>query len=661
MSRSTTSRPIKAAVGIVATAASVVALSMIGVSGASASQRVAYSGAVPSWAKSSNDAGAAAADTTVEGEIFLPLRNKAGAVALATAVSTPGSPSYRRSISPEKWIATYSPTQATVNTVLSFLATNKLTITAVPKSRQYVVFRGPAAAVSAAFNTQLRSYEIKGTKLLAPSSAPSVPASIAGLVQGVTIDQSRTLTRPDLVSQDSTPKVTQNLRKAAATPPVPTTCSSYIGQHTATIPVAYGKTTSDTYLCGYTAKQLRSGYGLDKLNKAGLNGSGQTVAIIDAYASPTIVSDANTLAAQSGEPLLTSKTYQQIVPDPSAYTDEALCQYPSGWQGEQTLDVESAHSIAPSAKLLYVGGTNCGAGLDVAMSTILDSKLANIVSNSYGNVGENVSANTLQGQVNIELQAAAEGIGLYYSSGDSGDEVANLGYAAPDFPASSPWVTAVGGTSLAIGKNGKKVYETGWGSTRDQIVKSSTGQLSYASPLPGTEFRGGAGGGVSAQFAQPAYQKGVVPNSLSGGQRVVPDVSALADPYTGFAIGISPIVDDSTGETGQYVSETYGGTSLASPITAAMMAIVQQSVHTTIGFANPTVYGLYKAAPSLFTDVLPPAAPKTLAFSNATTGASYLVTLDRDSSLKTTKGYDDVTGLGSISFGLATQVGHGHK
>ncbi len=661
MSRSTTtSRSIRAAVGIVATAASVIGLSMIGATGASAATRVAYSGAVPSWAKSANDAGAAAADTSVEGEIYLPLRDKGGAVALATAVSTPGNRQYRHPLSPATWISRYSPTQATVNTVVDYLKASGITTITVPKSRQYVVFRGPAATVAAAFQTQLHHYSIKGEKLLAPSSKPSLPASIASRVQGVTIDQGRTLTHPDSVKQNSATTAAPTAR-SLATPLIPTTCSTYAGQYKVTIPEAYGKTTSDTYLCGYTPKQLRSAYGLDKLTKAGVDGRGQTVAIIDAYASPSIVQDANTYAAANGEPLLTGKTYQQIVPTPAQFTDQELCGFPSGWQGEQTLDVESAHAIAPGAKLLYVGGTNCGGGLDVAMSNILDNKLANIVSNSYGNTGENVSANALQGTVNLHLQAAGEGIGLYFSSGDSGDEVANLGYASPDFPASSPWVTSVGGTSLGIDKNGKKAYETGWGSTLDKIQKGSTGELSYTSPLPGALFGGGAGGGVSAQFAQPAYQKGIVPSSLANGQRVSPDLAALADPYTGFAIGIRPIVDDTTLETGDYSQETYGGTSLASPITAAMMSVVQQSTRSTIGFANPTVYGLYRVAPALFADVLPANPPRTLAYTSAGSGNSYLITLDRDSSLTTAKGYDDVTGLGSISFGLATSVGRGHK
>ena len=251
------------------------------------------------------------------------------------------------------------------------------------------------------------------------------------------------------------------------------------------------------------------------------NGAGQTVAIIDAYASPTIVGDVNTYSAALGEPGLTAAT----VP---ADRSEALrssstrkpARSPSGWQGEQTLDVESVHALAPGAKILYVGGFNCGGGLDVAMSKILDGNLSNIVSNSYGDLGEDVPADVIAGENNLYLQAAGEGIGLYFSSGDNGDETPNGLPVQPDFPASSPWVTAVGGTSIGIDQHGKIAIETGWGDTLDKIVADPTapGGLGYNAPLPGRGFGGGAGGGRSTVFAQPWYQRGDRSGGAGAGQ-----------------------------------------------------------------------------------------------------------------------------------------------
>ncbi|MDN4614201.1 S53 family peptidase [Leifsonia sp. F6_8S_P_1B] len=649
---------------MIATTSAVVALSLAGASAAQAADRVTYADSVPSWATAANDAGAAPADQTVEGEIYLPLRDQAGAEALAKQVSNPAISGYRKALSPQQWIKRFSPTKADSDAVVNFLKAAGLTITAVPDSRQYVVFRGTPEQLGSIFGTSLHAFDYAGRHLVAPTSAPSLPAGIGAKVSGVSIEQSRTLTRPESIQQgdlgpSAEPQVARK-QAAAAAPVIETPCSHYIGEHVVTVPPAYnGQTQYSTYNCGYTPQQLRSAYGLSDLSKKGVNGSGQTVAIIDAYASPTIVKDVNTYSQQNGEPGLTNSSYQQLVPAPSAFTDQELCQYPSGWQGEQTLDVESVHAVAPGARILYVGGTNCGGGLDVAMSKILDNKLATIVSNSYGNLGEAVPADVIQGEVNLHLQAAGEGIGLYFSSGDNGDEKANLGYPSPDFPASSPWVTSVGGTSMAIDKNGKIAYETGWGDTVDQIVKNPDGTLSYAEPLSGSRFVGGAGGGTSAVFTQPDYQRGIVPAALAKGMRVSPDVAALADPYTGFLIGIRPIVDDDTLATGDYVNETYGGTSLASPIVAAQIAVVQQATKTTIGFANPTLYAVKRVLPNAFRDVLPQNPTQAVAYTSKTSGNTYLVSFDQDTSLKTAVGYDPVTGLGDVSFDLLTQVAHG--
>ncbi|HEY4152506.1 MAG TPA: S53 family peptidase, partial [Pseudolysinimonas sp.] len=562
-----------------------------------------------------------------------------------------------------KWISTFAPSKADSKSVVDFLTSNGFSITAVPASREYVVFRGTADQFDATFGAGIHVYAHGGTSLLAPSKVPTLPASVAGMVSGLSLDQARLLTHPDNVKQGELPDQAQPQtfsRQVAPLALVTTPCSGYYGQHTVTVPAAYGKTQYPTYNCGYTPAQMRSAYGISGLPHS-QNGAGQTVAIIDAYASPTIVSDVNTYSAALGEPGLTSATYQQIVPSPSEFADQEACQEPSGWQPEQTLDIESVHALAPGAKILYVGGYNCGGGLDVAMSKILDNNLSNIVSNSYGDLGEDVGSDVIAGETNLYLQAAGEGIGLYFSSGDNGDETPNGLAAQPDFPASSPWVTSVGGTSLGIDQHGKIAMETGWGDTLDKIVADPTapGGLGYIAPLPGAIFGGGAGGGRSTVFAQPSYQHGVVPSSLAHGMRVSPDIAALADPYTGFLIGISPINDDTALTTDPFENDTYGGTSLASPMTAAMIALVQQATHSKIGFANPTLYAIDRVLPSAFRDVKPQNPPAALAYTGAVSGNSYLLTLDRDTSLATAVKYDDVTGIGGVSFSLLTLLGQG--
>lgn len=660
---------------ILATAAATACVAAMGTTGAMAapvSPDTPFPSAVPSWAQPANDAGAAPADTSVEGEIYLPLRNAKGAQALAAAVSDPANSHYRDWLSPAQWINAYSPTQADYTAVVNHLTGLGMTITGTPDSRQYVVFRGTAAQVNAAFNTDLHSYHYKGATLVGPSKAPSLPRAIADKVAGVSVDQGSLLTRPDSIRQgDGLPASPQARFAAPKAPNAPKSpnspqansaaCSSYFGENTTTIPAAYGQTTAPTFICGYTPAQLQSAYGKNTVVKAmpgssgnhghAPDGRGQTVAIIDAYASPSMLSDVNAYSASYGLPAMNSSSYREIVPSPAQFQDQQACGYPSGWQGEQSLDVDSVHGTAPGANILYVGGFNCGGGIDVAMSRILDHKLANIVSNSYGNVGEALPADAITGQLNLELQAAGEGIGLYYSSGDNGDQAAALGYASPDFPASSPWVTAVGGTSLAVNKDGSYKFETGWGGVLDKIVNGA-----YTSGLPGNLYGGGAGGGVSALFAQPDYQKGTVPAALANGMRVSPDISSLADPYTGYVIGISPITDNTTMATGAYTTETYGGTSLACPLSAGQMAVAQQLSGTTLGFANPAIYATAASHPTAFTDVVPQAQQPVLAYTSARSGSQYLLTMDTDTSLTTAQGYDDVTGVGSMSYRFALAV-----
>jgi subtilase family serine protease len=617
-----------------AVAAAMVALNVVGAAApAQAAGRTAYPDARPAWATPAAAAGTPAADTTIESEVALSLRDEAGAEAFAAAVSTPGNRQFHRYLTPKQWIDRYAPTRSDLDAVLTYLRGQGLTITAVPDSRLFVVLRGTPEQLGAAFGTTLEAYRHEGRTLAAPAGTPSLPAAVAAKVRSVSLDQGRLLTRPAADRADTTARAT---RAAAAAPTV--TCSDYYGQHTATYPKAYGKTVFPTNLCGYTPKQIRAIYGLT----SGPRGAGQTIGIVDAYASPTILADVNTYSAAVGEPGLTSRSYKQVVPAPGQFSDQEACGFPSGWQGEQTLDVESAHGIAPQATIVYSGGFNCNGGIDIALSTILDRRLATIVSNSYSFGTEDVGDEAIINNLHQEWQAAAEGIGLYYSSGDDGDDATADTPAAPEFAASSPWVTAVGGTSVGLDADGRVRLETGWGDTRDKVVGSG-----YADPLPGT-FYGGAGGGPSHVFAEPAYQRGVVPAALAGGKRVVPDVSALADPYTGFSIGIRPIVDDATLETGPFENETYGGTSLASPIVAAEVAVAQQATRSTLGFANPVLYAAARV-PGIYRDVLPAPATALAAYSTGLQ-SDVLVTLDTDTSLRTTRGYDDVTGIGSLTF-----------
>lgn len=598
--------------------------------------RQAVSGSTPAWATPANRAGNPSSSQRVDVQVFLKLRNAAGAERFANQVSTPGSKQYGKYLTAKQFNARYAPTADNIRTVRNFLRQQGLTVSGVGQGNRYVEASGTVAELNKAFGADLHTYSYRGHKLRAPGKQATLPANVGNLVLSVNgLAQTGPLRTPfhhKVVSNSSTAK-TRSAAPSAA--PAPAQCSNFWGEHNQTMPQAYGRTEFPTYICGYGTDQLQTAYGVKKAIATGTNGAGTTIAIVDAYASATMKADADKYAVDNGQGHYAKGQYSEKVFKPFDMQDE--CGGEDGWNGEEAIDVEAAHAMAPGATIKYVGAKNCDTGLDAALNWIIQNHAANIVSDSWGNLGEDIPASAVAAEHTIFVQAAAEGIGMYFSSGDNGDEVTagNTPSAQPDFPASDPFVTAVGGTSLAVGSDNSYGFETGWGSTR-AVVDYTQDPAAYSQAPPG-EFYGGAGGGTSTLFDQPAYQKGVVPASLSqqyGGApaRVVPDVAALADPYTGMAVGRT--ID------GEYTLETWGGTSLACPLFAGIQADASQGRSTPIGFANPLMYQLKAGA---FRDVAPQRTPVAV----ATPTGSSLVTFDRDSSLFTAPGYDNVTGVGS--------------
>ena len=193
------------------------------------------------------------------------------------------------------------------------------------------------------------------------------------------------------------------------------------------------------------------------------------------------------------------------------------------WYIEQALDVEWTHAVAPRAHILYVGAANAAKGLDLALNEVVDKHLANVVSNSWGMPESDASKGEVRALNSVFQQAQAQGMGIFFASGDDGDNRAAFGSVSGGFPDSSPFVTSVGGTSLAVGSSGQRLWETGWGTTEMNWANGA-----WAERFPGYFLYGG-GGGASAIYAKPSYQDGIVP----GTQRAEPDVSLVADPQTG--------------------------------------------------------------------------------------------------------------------------------
>jgi subtilase family serine protease len=505
-----------------------------------------------------------------------------------------------------------------------------LKITAGPASRLWVEATGTVASVERAFATKINLYRHDGISMRAPASGASIPASLKGIVRGVT-------GLSDLFAHPSSP----------APPPaafvVAQPCSAYWGEKIATNkPPAYGDVQPYT-VCGYSPQQMEGAYGVTDAISHGNDGSGVTVAVIDAFYNPTLVPDLKQYSKNHGLPA-PSISLMKFPPYTAADSKQ------QGWYGEQALDVDSVHSMAPGAHILFVGAkSNSSKALDHAMAWVLDHHAADETSNSYGFLGENAPASEIQLEEAMFMQAAAEGIGTYFSSGDNGDEVQTLGYRTTDYPASSPNVTAVGGTSLAVDANNNNRLETGWGTSVSNLSKGDW------SPAPPGNYLYGAGGGTSRIFAEPWYQVPVVPTSLSGyfggAGRVVPDIALDGDPNTGFLLGITQTFPDGSVKYGE---QRIGGTSLSCPLLAGVMALAQQRAGHGLGFINPALYQNYQANPSIVRDVVDPSITIAVVRTNYVNGVDNsdgkvfsVRTMNTTGTLHTIPGYDDVTGIGT--------------
>ena len=632
-------RGIVAAVGVSALTAAMLMTPLL--TGTSTAQtRVTLRGSRPIWASGARVVGAAATSGKVSVRVYLAPRGGQAALERAVlAVSTPGSAQYRHFITPAQYRGQYGPTSAEVASVSSWLRASGLRVTGVAFGNRYVSAAGSVAAAERTFATHLALYRVQGRVARSPSIDISVPASVAGSVLGVTgLDTGPQLMTPKDASPYPPPAGFHNARP----------CSLWYGQlvaryqadGTTKLPKFDGER-RDYAICGYIPDQFRSAYGV---TDSGLTGAGATVAITDAYASPTILQDADQYATDHGDAPFATGQFTQSFPS-QAYHRGRACQA-SGWYTEESLDVEAVHGMAPDANVIYYAGRSCSnPDLLDAMARVVDDNKASIVTNSWGSPSMFETVSSIKAYEQVFLQGAMQGIGFLFSSGDEGDEVANTGIKQTDYPTSDPWVTSVGGTNTQIGIAGTIDSETGWGTVKYSLSSDGT---SWQLAIP---FQYGSGGGYSSLFNRPSYQHGIVSKSAPAG-RAVPDVSLDADVTTGMLIGLTQSFPGGA----HYDTVREGGTSVASPLFAGVQADATQAAGGRLGFANPRIYSIARSTPDAFTDVLSvPGAnvrPDYVNGLNPSAGIVYSIrTFDQDSSLTTGPGWDDVTGIGSPNEG----------
>jgi hypothetical protein len=482
--------------------------------------------------------GALPRSSVLDATVALQPRDPAALAAYAQAVSTPGSALYHHYLSVAQFAQRFAPGVAAVASVRAALAAQGLHAGPLAANGLSVDITASAGTMSTAFATSFERYRVAGGRTaFANTAAPALPASISGLVQGV-------------IGLDSlqVPHPAGLVKARRGRPEAHASATTAPGESPACSAATHG---------GYTAAQIAGAYGLSDLYAAGDGGSGTTVALYEL--EPYSASDVATYQSCYG----TATPVTNVAVDGGAGTGAG--------SGEAALDIEDLIGLVPNTSILVYEGPNLNNGPIDTYRAIITQNRAKVISTSWG-LCEPQEGSAAATENTLFQEAAVQGQTIFAASGDHGVKDCVKGSrgtnsVSVDDPASQPYVTGVGGTSLTAA--GPPPSESVWNSTW------STGS-------------GAGGGGVSILWGQPSYQSGLaLPQSAlacpgSGTScREVPDVSADADIVTGYSI------------YAKGAWSIFGGTSAAAPTWAALAVLANASVACTgktVGFANPALY-----------------------------------------------------------------------
>lgn len=570
---------------------------------------------------------------------------KAELAALVKAQQTLGSPEYHQWLTPAEYASRFGMSEADLQKVESWLESEGFNVDGVNHSRTAITFSGTAEQVETAFGTQMGEYRINGNVHWANATNLSIPAALAGVVQSV-----------------------ENLNTFRPRPEVRYHAESELtarGAFTSSQTGSHFMTPGDVS----TIYDIRPAYG------SGFNGAGETIAIMGQ--SAISASDIEAFEKAAGLPV---KDPNMILV-PNSGTSTVV----TGDESESDLDVEYSGAIAKGATIdfVYVGGDTNKSVFD-SLQYAVDNKLGSVISISYGACEETVSTSAFQTEELVMQQGATQGQSIIASSGDDGSTscwgvtgsstspltTTQQEALAVNYPASSQYVTGVGGTEFSAA-DVAKTNTTYWQSANGSDVVSSAlsyipettwnddvtcGQYATQNNTP-TQALCSGGGGVSALASRPSWQTGVA-GIPSGTMRVVPDVSLDSSPVN--APYLFCTSDQGAWQTGQQGSCTNGfrdsssqgyltaagGTSFAAPIFAGMIAIINQATNSTgQGIAAEELYKLAASGTvygSVFHDI-------TTGGNQCTAGAAYCSSAGASQYAATT-GYDPATGLGSVDF-----------
>jgi subtilase family serine protease len=627
--------------------------------------------------------------------VWLNLHNKAALDTMVQQMYDKSSANYHKFLTLKQFNDQFAPTAKEAGMVSDFLAAHNLKVTSTAANNHFVVAQGSVGDAQTAFNTQINRAMVSGAMHRVTTTEASVtgPAgALVATVQGLTdlayrpnvklaIDPE---TRVPYAGVPTSAVGTDGLFFSGECLRAPESKTFTTGGG---LPEAiyfgnrYGADITNVNPpnlppCAYDSTEMQTAYGLKPLYKKGLDGTGQTIVIVDAFGSPSIVADLNLFSQLNGLPAVTPSNFQIVTP-----VGPVACAVVNGKCSadvETMLDVEWAHTIAPGAKIVLVLSPDLSfSKIDLANLFAIENQLGNVVSNSFG-ISEIALVDFLPSELVVENGiseiAAALGISQQVSSGDDGDDLAldqadfGINSVSVQANADSPFATAVGGTSLFLDSKNNIKLQTGWGLNEARIADPTPNPPTIPPLFFGFQF--GAGGGTSVVYAKPAFQK-----HLKGKFRQVPDISMDADPETGVEVIISPDGNPAHGTSVDVV----GGTSLSAPMFSAYWAIANQAAGGgPIGEAAPILYELPGDA---ITDVdvkpvdtllnvtgliiNPPNAPVfesaaalaqplentklfvSALFQSSTSTRWDVFTFGTDSSLTTGPGWDNVTGLGT--------------
>ena len=584
----------------------------------------------PQWAVQANDAGAVPANLPVE-HLTLVLERSAQQEAafeeLLREQQDPASPNYHRWLTPVEIGERFGLSDDDITAITGWLQSQGLHVDWVAPSHIFIEFGGAAADVGNAFGTELHYYKVDGEQRMSVAADPEIPAAIAPVIRSVrglyTIND-----RPFHVM---TPM-------AAGTPELTVSSEHFIAP-----------------------ADFATIYDLP----AGLTGAGTTIGIV--AESRTDMADFGNFKGLTGS---TFGNPTEVVPtafygaDPGpACSTTAQCTLLDE-QGEATLDVQRAGSVAPGASLLLVVASQVSGGIEVDAQYLVQTTPvpAQVMSISFGACESEVGTGGVDFWDALFQQAAGEGVSVFVSSGDSGASGCDTAFAtppaspmpnSPNYICSSSYATCVGGTEFNDASN-PSAY---WSSSNGPGFSSALGYIPEGAwNEPGTASNpqvAATGGGSSAIIITPSWQTGTGVPPPTG--RYTPDISFSAaghDAYFGcLAAGGGSCVEGSSGAP--FVG--FSGTSAAAPGMAGVAALLDQKIGSAQGNINPELYSLAANAPAVFHQVSVAtsgvsncqlATPSMC--NNSIPGPTGLTGGQAGFQLGATGGYNEATGLGSL-------------